>query len=132
MHVVCPKILVLAMYMKEILRFCIVGFFNVFVQYVIYYIALFWTSHNIAYIIGYFVSFIVNYVLTTSYTFQTKRSIANGLGFVICHVINFLMQIGFLNIFIWLGIDKVIAPVPVFAICVPTNFLLVRWVMKRF
>jgi putative flippase GtrA len=36
-----------------------------------------------------------------------------------------------LNLFLWLGMSNELAPLPVFAIAIPVNFLLVRFVFKH-
>ena len=115
----------------EFIRFGIVGCVAVAVQYGVYWLCLHSLSHNIAFTIGYIVSFAVNYLLTTAFTFKASRSVKNGVGFAVCHVINYLLQVGLLNLFLYFGLSKELAPIPVFAICVPTNFLLVRLVMKK-
>ena len=115
----------------EFIRFGIVGFVALVILYVVYFLLLLWLEHNIAYTIGYVISFISNYILTVKFTFHTKVSKKNGAGFALSHLINYLLQIGCLNLFIWLGMDKQVAPIPVFAICVPTNFILVRFFMKK-
>ena len=115
----------------EFIRFAIVGCTALVILYVVYYVLLNWIGHNIAYTIGYIVSFICNYILTVKFTFQTKASKKNGAGFAFSHLINYLMQVGCLNLFIYLGMSEQLAPVPVFAICVPTNFVLVRFFMKK-
>ena len=117
--------------LSEVIRFVIVGCIAVVVQYVIYYLCLSVFTHNIAFFIGYLLSFVANYLMTTAFTFKTHKSVNNSVGFAICHVINFLLQTGLLNLFIYCGISKMIAPLPVFAICVPINFVLVRYVMKK-
>ena len=85
---------------------------------------------SVAYTIGYVISFIGNFVLTNVYTFKTQATAQKGIGFVICHVINYLLHIGLLNVFIWLGVPSSLAPIPVYCIVVPVNFLLVRKVVK--
>lgn len=115
----------------EFLRFGIVGFVALIILYVVYCLLLLWLEHNLAYTMGYVISFISNYILTVKFTFRTKASKKNGAGFALSHLINYLLQIGCLNFFIWLGMDKQVAPIPVFAICVPTNFILVRFFMKK-
>ena len=115
----------------EFLRFGIVGTLALILLYAVYYVLLFWLKHNIAYTIGYIISLVSNYVLTVKFTFHTKASKKNGAGFALSHFINYLLQISCLNLFIWLGMTKSIAPIPVFAICVPTNFILVRFFMKK-
>jgi len=118
--------------MLELIRFCVVGGISVCVLYVVYYLFISILNHSIAYSIAYILSFVVNYILTTSFTFKTKKTKKNGLGFALSHIVNYCMQVGLLNLFIFLGCSKQIAPIPVFAICVPTNFVMVRFFMKRF
>lgn len=116
---------------NEFIRFGIVGCIAVVVQYAVYYLWLKFVSHNVSYTIGYIFSLIVNYILTTSFTFRIKKTRKNGAGFALSHLVNYCMQVGFLNLFIYLGCSKQIAPIPVFAICIPTNFLMVRFFMKK-
>jgi putative flippase GtrA len=115
----------------EIIKFVFVGFFAVIVQYVVYYLCLFIINHNISFAIGYLISFVFNYYLSTVFTFKSKKSFRNGVGFAICHIVNFILQVVLLNLFINLDISKQLAPIPVFAICVPTNFVMVRFVFKK-
>ena len=116
---------------NEFIRFGIVGCIAVVVQYAVYYLCLKFVSHNVSYTIGYIFSFIVNYILTTSFTFRKKTG-RNGVGFTLSHLVNYCMQVGLLNLFIYFGCSKQIAPIPVFVICIPTNFLMVRFFMKKY
>ena len=116
----------------EPLRFIIVGVIATMIQYGIYYVLLSLTGASPALTIGYVVSFICNYILTTKFTFNVKRTRRNATGFVICHVINWLLQLSTLNAFIYIGVSEVLAPIPMYVICLPVNFLMVRFVMKRF
>ena len=52
-------------------------------------------------------------------------------GFALSHVINFSLQIVLLNIFIFIGFGEKWAPVPVLIICIPTNFILVRYFLNK-
>lgn len=47
------------------------------------------------------------------------------------HLVNYLLHIILLNVFLYLGVSKAWAPVPVFAIAIPVNFLFVRFVFKH-
>ena len=115
----------------EIIKFIVVGFTAVIVQYVVYYLCLFFINYNVSFAIGYLISFIFNYYFSTVFTFKSKKSLKNGVGFAICHIVNFILQVVLLNLFINLDISKQLAPIPVFAICVPTNFVMVRFVFKK-
>lgn len=84
----------------------------------------------IAYTIGYAISFILNFYLSNIFTFNTKPTVRKGIGFGISHFINYLLHIGLLSLFIWIGVPERWAPLPVFALVVPVNFLLVRFVLK--
>jgi len=115
----------------ELLRFCIVGALATLVHYGIYLLLKIWINVSVAYTIGYVLSFIGNFYLTNLFTFKTKASAKKGVGFVICHVINYLMHVGLLNLFIYFGLSSTIAPIPVYCIVVPVNFLLVRFALKN-
>lgn len=116
--------------LREAIRFCVVGVLATIVHYGIYLLLKGVINVSVAYTIGYVISFIGNFVLTNVYTFKTQATAKKGIGFVICHVINYLLHIGLLNVFIWLGVPSSIAPIPVYCIVVPVNFLLVRKVVK--
>ena len=115
----------------ELLRFCITGIISTVTNYGIYWLLLPLLNHSVAFLIGYIVAFAVNYLLTTTFTFKVKASAKNGAGFVVSNVINFFLCELFLNLLIYLGVSKQWAPIPMYAICVPINFLIVRFVMKK-
>lgn len=116
--------------LREAIRFCIVGVLATIVHYGIYLLLKGVINVSVAYTIGYVISFIGNFVLTNVYTFKTQATAKKGIGFVICHVINYLLHIGLLNVFIWMGVPSSLAPIPVYCIVVPVNFLLVSKVVK--
>lgn len=115
----------------EVLRFGIVGVVATLLHYVIYWILQHWINVNVAYTIGYFLSFIANYFLSAQFTFREKTTTRNGIGFAGAHLFNYLFQMVLLNIFLWLGVSKALAPLPVYCIAVPVNFILVRTVFKK-
>lgn len=114
----------------EIVRFCIVGAIATLVHYGFYLVLKPWINVSVAYTIGYALSFLMNFWLSNVFTFQTKPSVKKGIGFGLSHVINYVLHIVLLNIFLWFGIPSNWAPIPVFIIVVPVNFLLVRKVLK--
>ena len=107
----------------EVVRFGVVGVAAVLIQYGVYLLLVLFMNHNISMTLGYIISFIFNFIASTHYTFRVKANAKRGAGFALSHVINYFMQIAMLNVFIWLGISKQIAPMPMFGICVPVNFL---------
>lgn len=120
----------------EVVRFVLVGVCAVIIQYGVYLLLIHpfpsegagsgLLHPTVANTVAYLVSFLFNYVASVRYTFRVKSSARRGLGFAFSHLINYLLQTVLLTFFLWVGLDKGWAMLPVFAVCVPTNFLLVR------
>ncbi|EPH16932.1 GtrA family protein [Hoylesella oralis] len=115
----------------EVLRFGIVGMAAVLIQYGAYLFIVQWFSPTVANTIAYTVSFVFNYVASTRFTFRVKSNVAHGAGFALSHAVNYLLQTLLLNLFIFFGMSKQLAMIPMFAVCVPVNFVLVRYFLKR-
>ena len=115
----------------EFIRFVMVGVLATALHYGIYFLLQRFINVNIAYTLGYALSFIANFYLTAYFTFGKKPSWSKAFGFGGAHLFTYLLHIGLLNTFLWLGLSKTLAPIPVFAIAIPVNFLLVRFVFKR-
>lgn len=115
----------------EVLRFSVVGVLATVLQYAIYWVLLRWAGASLSLAVGYAVSFVFNFVASTRYTFRVKANASRGAGFALSHVVNFLLQMATLNLFIWLGVSRELAPVPMFCVCVPVNFILVRFFLKK-
>lgn len=126
----------------EIIRFGIVGVAATLLQYGIYGLLVSFIPDDyareliqfystVAMTIGYIISFIFNFVASTRYTFKVKANAKRGAGFLFSHIVNYTLQMITLNLFMWLGLSKQIAPIPMFCICVPVNFLLVRFFLKK-
>jgi len=115
----------------EFVRFGVVGAIATALHYGIYYLLKSVVNVNVAYAAGYIISFIVNFYLTSYFTFGTAPSWKKLLGMGGAHLVNFLLHMIFLNIFLYMGLSQAWAPVPVFVIVIPVNFLLVRFVFKH-
>lgn len=115
----------------EFLRFCIVGVLATAINYGVYYLCLNFTNPTVAYTLGYAISFICNFFLTAKFTFKKKATAKKGVGFAFSHLVNYGLQVGCLNLFLWIGLGAKIAPIPVWCICIPVNFLLVRFVFNK-
>jgi len=115
---------------REVVRFGIVGVLATAIHYLIYWVLQHWMNVNIAFAIGYALSFVANFYLTSRFTFQRKATLKKGFGFGGAHLLNWLLQTALLNLFIFLGVSKSLAPLPTWAVSIPVNFLMVRFVFK--
>lgn len=126
----------------ELVRFGIVGCIAVVLQYAAYLIVMPLLAHlfpemgdhslaTVANTVAYIISFIFNFIASTRYTFKVKANAKRGAGFTLSHIVNYLMQTAFLNLFVGLGLARQWAMIPTLCICVPTNFILVRFFLKR-
>jgi len=114
----------------EFFRFALVGIAATAIHYGLYYILQKFINVNIAYSAGYIISFIFNFYLTSYFTFKVKPSFGKLFGMGGAHIVNYLLHMVLLNLFLYIGIRQTLAPIPVFAIVIPVNFLLVRFVFK--
>lgn len=117
--------------MVEFIKFVIIGTIATGIHYSIYLLLDKYIGFNISYSLGYALSFIFNYVASNYFTFKTKPSADGGIKFIGAHVFNYFLQIALLNIYVMLGIPKLIAPFFVYCICVPTNYFLVKKALKK-
>lgn len=116
----------------EAFRFVVVGGVATLFHYGLYYVLLrLGGEENLSYTVGYLVSFLLNFYLTARFTFRSRPSKGKFVGMAGAHVVNYLLHIGLLNLYLRLGVDAALAPIPVYAVAIPVNFLLVRFVFKR-
>ncbi len=126
----------------EVMRFGIVGGLATVLQYITYLTMMPMLAHFIpkmgdhslataANTIAYIVSFIFNFIASTRYTFKVKANAKRGAGFTLSHIVNYSMQTLCLNLFVALGLTKQLAMIPTLCICIPINFLLVRFFLKK-
>jgi putative flippase GtrA len=122
----------------EFVRFAMVGVIATGIHYGVYRL-LMWmfqideietTYLNVIYTLGYIISWLCNFYLTAHFTFKSNITVKRGIGFAFSHAINYFLHLFFLNLFFWIGIPEKWAPIPVFCLVVPINFLLVRYVFK--
>lgn len=118
-------------FLHQLLRFGIVGIIATFCHYSVYLILQRWVNASIAYSLGYALSFICNFILTCIFTFKSNATVKKGFGFGIAHLTNYILHIVLLNFCLWLGLSNEWAPLPVFCIAIPVNFLLVRLVFVK-
>ena len=116
---------------REFIRFCIVGLAATGIHYGVYLLLFRWMNTSLAYSIAYVVSLCCNLLLTALFTFKTDVTVKRTAGFVASHGVNYLLHIVFLNVFLALGMAEKWAPLPVFCLVFPINFILVRTVFKK-
>lgn len=115
----------------EFIRFGIVGVLATAIHYLCYYLLLSVLPTNVAFTVGYLVSFCFNFWLSARFTFRASATTRRGIGFALSHLVNYALQIAVLNVSLYIGISEPMAPIPVYLICIPINFLLVRYVFKH-
>lgn len=114
----------------EMLRFVVVGVLATLLHYGLYYALMYVVWATLAYAAGYVLSFVFNFFATAYFTFRTTPTWKRLAGMLGAHGINFLLHMVLFQLFLWAGISKMLVPLPVYAIAVPVNFLLVRYVFK--
>lgn len=119
----------------QFVRFCCVGVVAAGIHYAVYYaVQLIATSSfwlNMAYTVGYVVSLVCNFFMTTYITFHSKASVKRAAGFGGSHLVNYLIHIVLFNLLIALNVHRLLAPILVLAVAVPTNFMILRWVYGK-
>lgn len=115
----------------EIVRFGITGGLATGIQYGMYvvFVGPVHLSTQVATMASYAVSFIFNFFLSNYFTFHSRPTAEKGVGFALSHAINMGMQVGLVSVFDSFMPAR-LAMLPVFAVCIPVNFLLVRFVLK--
>lgn len=116
---------------SRLLRFTIVGVTATAIHYGLYLFLLRYWSETISYTIGYAISFVCNFFLTCAFTFRKNASIKRGAGFGLSHLVNYCLQISLLNLFLWCGMKDIYAPILVFCIVIPVNFIFLSYVFNR-
>ena len=115
----------------EMLRFVLVGGFCTLLQYGFYVLFVHVAGISVlaSTVISYLLSLVANFFLSSLFTFRSGPTVRNGLGFALSHLINLGMQTGLVAVFKGLN-GATYALLPALAICVPLNFLLVRYAFR--
>ena len=117
---------------SEIIRFGLVGFFATILQYGIYvvFVEAVKVKAVPSTLISYAISFIANFFLSSYFTFHTRPDAKKGIGFALSHLVKMGLQTGMVAIFQQL-VGKTLALLPALGICIPINYLLVRFVFTN-
>ncbi|MFI3268114.1 MAG: GtrA family protein [Rikenellaceae bacterium] len=116
---------------REIVRYAIVGFLATGIHYLMYFLVKMFLSPNLSYSIGFFIALVFNYFASSLFTFTTTLSFKKFLGFCLSHLVNYIIHVVMLDLVLRFGVNENIAPLPVFAVAIPINFILVRFFLKR-
>ena len=118
--------------LSEIIRFGMVGSFATALQYGIYvvFVDAVGVKAVPSTLISYAISFVANFFLSSYFTFHTRPDAAKGIGFALSHLVNMGMQTGMVAIFQQI-VGKTLALLPALGICIPINYMLVRYVFTH-
>ncbi|MCF0194709.1 MAG: GtrA family protein [Bacteroidaceae bacterium] len=116
---------------REVLFYCLSGGSAVVMHWG-WYALLLWmgVEVHVAYTVGYVLGWFVNFFLNSRYTFHAKPNARRAVGFGFAHLMSYLAEMGLLDLFLWMGVPKVWAYVPIQLIVVPATFVLVRFVFR--
>jgi gtrA family integral membrane protein len=120
---------------ERFIKFAIVGFGNLFVSLITYYILIYFSiNYQIANIGGFITGSLNGYIWNKIWVFKnSKRNMASVLKFYLTYLSTWLLSA--LLLYIWvekLGISDKIAPVINVFITTPINYLLNKyWVFKK-
>ena len=115
----------------QFLRFCINGVIAASIHYGIYYLLQLWTDVNIAYTAGYLISFVYNFIATNYFTFHTHPTWKNFVGFAGSHGVNYFLHIVLFNLFLFLGVHRLVAPPLVMGVAMLVQFTILKLVFSR-
>lgn len=120
--------------MQEFVRFCIVGIVATVVDAAIFYTVRCFAPYQVALMSGYLISLVFNYFFTVRWTFRARTTMANAVGVFIAHLFNlFVVRMGLMYLFIhFCSLSDKWAYLPTLAISMVTNFLVVKFVVKKF
>ncbi len=113
----------------ELFRFVLVGGLATLIQYGVYvvFVDAVKVPAVLSTMISYAISFVANFFLTSYFTFKSNPTAKKGLAFTMSHLVNMGLQTGLVAIFKGL-VGPTLALLPALVICVPVNYLLVRFV----
>lgn len=115
----------------QFMRFCVNGAVSAGIHYGVYVLAMQLIQIDIAYSVGYVVSFIYNYFMTCYWTFHARPTWMRLLGFSGSHAVNYLIHVVLFHLLTQWGVHRLLAPVLVLMVVVPTNFLILRFVYRN-
>lgn len=126
------RTLICRLYKSPFVRFAFVGGTATGINYGTY-LVLNWNFEDInatlAYVLAFCVSIVCNFILSSYFTFRVNPSWPRALKFLTAHLVNLVNELLLLNLWLWIGVPQLYAPLPVFVVAFPINFLMVRFAL---
>lgn len=121
------------LYESPFVRFAVVGGVATAVNYAVYVVLVrcfddLWPA--LAYFCAFCVSIVCNFLLSSYFTFRVRPSARRAVRFLTAHLINLVNELVLLEIWLWAGVPKLYAPLCVFLVAFPVNFLMVRFALR--
>lgn len=116
---------------RQFVRFALNGGLSSAIHYAVYYVLLYYVNANVAYISGYLVSFVINFFLTCYFTFRTTPTLKRFVGFCGSHAVNFGLHVVLFNLFLQLGVHRLVIPLLVIGIAMIVQFTILKWVFTH-
>lgn len=115
----------------EIIRFGLTGGLATVIQYAFYVLLVeaLAVSPALSTVISYIISFGCNFLLSNYFTFRTRPTKKKTVAFIISHAFNMGLQTVLVELFKNI-VPPAYALLPAMCICVPCNYLLVRFALK--
>ena len=126
-------VLLRALYESSFVRFAAVGGVATAVNYATYVVLVrsFDDLHPaVAYLCAFCVSIVCNFLLSSYFPFRVRPSARRAVRFLAAHLINLVNELVLLEIWLWTGVPKLYAPLCVFLVAFPINFLMVRFALR--
>lgn len=122
-------------FLKQFMKFGIVGVINTVSSWIFYYTLLFFSVHYIiATTIAYVLSSIIGFILNKTWVFKSKNKVSSSLiKYIITYGSSYLLNIGLMYTFVdILKISDKIAPILVLFFTIPYNYVFSKiWVFKN-
>ncbi len=128
---VLKKLLAASGISGETARFLIAGGINTGVTYLIYLVA-YWIggsplwAFNIAFVCG----ILLSYALHLKVTFRASHTHRKLVKYPLAYLVQYILGVGFLELWLWLGIPAEIAGLLTVPILVPVTFVMTRYILR--
>lgn len=125
--------LIYRLYKSPFVRFAAVGAVATGINYGTYTLLILHFDDlwpEVAYIAAFCVSIICNFILSSYFTFSVDPTWSRAAKFLTAHLVNLANELLLLRLWLWIGVPKLYAPLCVFVITFPINYLMVRLALR--